>query len=335
MNTVLVTGGAGFIGAHTVRALTDAGLNPIVFDNLENGHADTCTNVPFIRGDIRSINDLNRAFKAHDIDSVIHFAAYTEAGESMSNPLKFYENNSAGVINLIRAMVAGGVADLVFSSTAAVYGQPVGQAALHETSPKAPINPYGQSKWLSENIIKDCAAAHSIKAVALRYFNAAGCHPDGSLGERHDPETHLIPLVLQTALGQREHIKIFGTDYPTPDGTCIRDYIHVCDLADAHIKALRYIKEQKHTSGFFDAFNLGTGQGFSVRQVINQSKDITGIDFKVVEAEKRPGDPAILVADPARAHQVLNWTARMPKLSDMITHAWNYMQQAHKKVPLP
>jgi len=329
--TILVPGGAGFIGSHTLLALQAAGYQPLVLDNLSNGHRDAVLDAPFIQGDIRDEALLDQLFQDYPVDAVVHFAAFIEAGESVRDPMKFYDNNVAGSLNLIRAMVRHGVRKMVFSSTAAVYGDST-DAALTEDLPKAPINPYGQTKWAVECMLRDTAAAEGLQAIALRYFNAAGADAEGRLGERHDPETHLIPLVLQAASGKRPAISIFGTDYDTPDGTCIRDYIHVSDLAAAHVKALQHLFDMDDSNGlseagFYDAFNLGNGQGFSVREVVNAAKQVTGIDFAVKEEARRPGDPATLVADASKAHDTLGWMPETPALDDMVAHAWRFMNR--------
>lgn len=327
MKTILVPGGAGFIGSHTVAALSAQGFNTIVLDDLSNGHKDAVSTGTFIKGSISDALLLKEIFTGHKIDAVIHFAAFIEAGESVKDPLSFYQNNMAGSLTLLAAMKEAAVCPIVFSSTAAVYGQQDENAALSETLPKTPINPYGESKWAVECMLRDCATAHGMQAIALRYFNAAGADPEGRLGERHDPESHLIPLVLQTAAGTRKDIKIFGTDYPTPDGTCIRDYIHVSDLAEAHVLAVKQLLSRKSGTGYYDAFNLGTGLGFSVREVIETAKAVTGIDFKVTEEARRPGDPARLVANADKAHKAFNWSPQYPDLRDMIRHAWVFMQK--------
>ncbi|MFC4347212.1 UDP-glucose 4-epimerase GalE [Kordiimonas lipolytica] len=329
--TILVPGGAGFIGSHTLLALKAAGYQPLVLDNLSNGHRDAVLEASFIQGDIRDEALLDQLFQDYPIDAVVHFAAFIEAGESVRDPMKFYDNNVAGSLNLIRAMVRHGVRKMVFSSTAAVYGDST-DAALTEDLPKVPINPYGQTKWAVECMLRDTAAAEGLQAIALRYFNAAGADAEGRLGERHDPETHLIPLVLQAASGQRDAISIFGTDYGTRDGTCIRDYIHVADLATAHVKALQHLFDMDDSdtpseAGFYDAFNLGNGQGFSVREVVEAAKQVTGVDFAVKEEERRPGDPAVLVADASKARDRLDWKPETPALIDMVAHAWRFMNR--------
>jgi len=338
---ILVTGGAGFIGVHTVAALEDAGYEVLVFDNLSNGHDDhfksaqnaTPKNIAaeLITGDIRDSDHLDQIFADHTFGAVVHFAALIEAGESVVDPLKFYNNNMGGSLNLLAAMQRANIRKIVFSSTAAVYGQPEDGGGISEDMPKEPINPYGDSKWAVECMLRDCAAAHGLQAIALRYFNAAGSDPRTRFGERHDPETHLIPLALQAAAGTRANIKIFGTNYSTPDGSCIRDYIHVSDLADAHVKALQHLfglsaKASSSGDGFYDAFNLGTGSGFSVRQVLEAARNVTGINFDIIEEARRPGDPAILVANADKAKSTLNWQPQYPNLEQMIAHAWAYMK---------
>lgn len=328
MANVLVLGGAGFIGSHTVLALRAAGHTPIAYDNISNGHADSVLGAELIVGDIHDAETLATAIETHSVDAIIHFAAFIEAGESMNDPMAFYRNNTAGTLSVLQVMQRTGLKPIVFSSTAAVYGQQDDVDLLTEDLSGLPINPYGHSKWSSECMIRDLAATGAINGIALRYFNAAGSDPEARIGERHDPETHLIPLVLDAARGARPNIKIFGTDYTTPDGTCIRDYVHVSDLATAHVKALDHLLglpvEKTNASGFFDAFNLGTGHGFSVREVVETAKAVTGIDFPVVEEVRRPGDPARLVADATKAKSALNWQPAYPELEDMIRHTWAF-----------
>jgi len=336
---ILVTGGAGFIGVHTVAALEAMDFDVVVLDNLSNGHADHFSGngepgkltAELVVGDIRNATLLDSIFAEHSIDAVVHFAALIEAGESVVDPLRFYDNNTAGSMCLLAAMQRAAVKTIVFSSTAAVYGQSENAGSLSESLPKEPINPYGESKWAVECMLRDCAAAHGLQAIALRYFNAAGTDPQGHFGERHDPETHLIPLTLQAATGERENIKIFGTDYPTPDGTCIRDYVHVCDLASAHVKALQHLfalpeSGQSNVAGFYEAYNLGTGRGFSVREVIDTTKQVTGVDFSIVEESRRTGDPALLVANADKARSELGWQPRYTELEQMVAHAFAYMK---------
>ena len=326
MQTILVLGGAGYIGSHTCLQLIEAGHRVIVLDNFSNGHRDAVFADTLIEGDLLDADCLNSIFSDHKIDAVIHFAALIEAGVSMNEPLNFYKNNVTGTLNLLQMMIKHGVSKLVFSSTAAVYGEPE-YIPIDENHPKAAINPYGQTKWAAECMMRDCAVAYGLNTIALRYFNAAGCDPDGRTGERHDPETHLIPLVMQAANGTRDAIKIFGTDYETADGTCIRDYIHVSDLADAHIKALDYLSANFNGEGFYDACNLGNGNGYSVREVIDAVAKVTGKFFTVIEEARRLGDPASLIADSKKAKNMLGWQPKHASLDDMVAHAWAYGQQ--------
>lgn len=325
--TVLVTGGAGYIGSHAVRALQRRGYNVIILDNLVYGHQDLVEKVLQVKlvvGDTRNRALLDSLFSNHPIDAVMHFAAYAYVGESVNNPGKYYQNNVVGTLNLLEAMVDASVSKFIFSSTCATYGVPK-TLPIPENHPQNPINPYGASKLMVERILADFDPAHQLKSVIFRYFNAAGASPDGQLGEDHDPETHLIPLVLQTALGKRESILIFGTDYPTRDGTCIRDYIHVDDLAEAHVLGLEYLLE----GGESEVFNLGNGNGFSVREVIEAARAITQREFQVVETERRPGDPPTLVGSSEKARHLLGWHPQYADLNQIISHAWQWHQQRH------
>lgn len=325
--TILVTGGAGYIGSHAVLALRQAGYEVIVLDNLVYGHRDlveTVLKVELVVGDTSDRALLDDLFASRSIAAVMHFAAYLAVGESVQNPGKYYRNNVMGTLTLLEAMVAASVKTLVFSSTCALYGVPE-TFPIREDQPHQPMSPYAASKDMVERMLADFDVAHGLKSVCFRYFNASGAHPNGRLGEDHDPETHLIPLVLLTAMGKRPAIAIFGTDYPTPDGTCIRDYIHVCDLADAHVRGVDYLLR----GGTSDVFNLGNGNGFSVRKVIEQAKQITGREFTVLERDRRPGDPPILVGSSEKARQILNWQPRYPDLRDSIAHAWQWHQIRH------
>lgn len=318
--TILVTGGAGYIGSHTVAALLAVGYDVVVYDNLSKGHrAAVPANIPLIVGDIRDKDLLCDTIKGNDINGVIHFAANSLVGESMANPLDYYHNNVFGTLNLLTSMLACGLGKIVFSSTAAVYGEPE-TWPIHEDMPVNPTNVYGRTKLVVEGMLRDFAAAYSLAYVSLRYFNAAGARPGGLIGEDHNPETHLIPLVLKTALGRRPAVDVFGTDYPTPDGSCIRDYIHVDDLADAHVKALQHLER----GGASKIYNLGSEAGFSVKQVINTAKAVTGLDFPVRETGRRAGDPAILVASSARIRDELNWRPGKSDLSHIIESAWEW-----------
>jgi UDP-glucose 4-epimerase len=325
--TILVTGGAGYIGSHAVLALKAAGYEVVIFDNLEYGHrelVDEVLGVELVVGDTRDRSALDRLFATHQIDAVMHFAAYIAVGESVEQPGMYYTNNVVGTLNLLEAMRAAKIDKFVFSSTCAVYGIPQ-VTPIVEDHPFAPISPYATSKLMVENILSDFDLAYGLKSVRFRYFNAAGADPSGKLGEDHQPETHLIPLILFTALGKREHISVYGTDYPTPDGTCIRDYIHVHDLAAAHVLGLNYLL----AGGDSQVFNLGNGNGFSVKEVIETAKQVTGKEIKVVFGDRRAGDPSILVGSSDRAHQILDWQSQYPDLKDIITHAWQWHQKRH------
>jgi UDP-glucose 4-epimerase len=325
--TILVTGGAGYIGSHAVWALQQAGYKVLILDNLVYGHKDLVENVlktDLIVGSTLDKGLLTSIFAEHDISAVMHFSAYAYVGESVTNPSKYYENNVMGTLSLLDAMVAAEVKNLVFSSTCATYGVPQ-ELPIPENHPQNPINPYGATKLMVERILTDYDKAYDLRSVCFRYFNAAGAHPDGLLGEDHNPETHLIPLVLQTALGQRDAISIFGTDYPTADGTCVRDYIHVSDLADAHILGLGYLLN----GGESAKFNLGNGSGFSVREVIDAAQRITGKTIPVIEAERRPGDPPALVGGSQRARQRLGWDPQYSDLDSILSHAWQWHLNRH------
>lgn len=328
MSTILVTGGAGYIGSHAVLALKGAGYEVVVLDNLSNGHreiVEEVLQVKLIVGDMSDRALLDKIFSTHNIAAVMHFAAYIAVGESVTEPAKYYRNNVVGTLTLLEAMLAASINKFIFSSTCALYGVPQ-FIPLTEDHPQSPISPYATSKWMVEKILADFDTAYNLKSVSFRYFNAAGADPNGSLGEDHIPETHLIPLVLQAALGKRESIIIFGTDYPTPDGTCIRDYIHVNDLAQAHILGLKYLLDK----GESDVFNLGNGSGFSVREVIETAKKVTNKDIKIVERDRRAGDPPILVGSSDKARNKLGWHPQYPHLNEIITHAWQWHQQRHK-----
>jgi UDP-glucose 4-epimerase len=321
---VLVVGGAGYIGSHTTLALQEAGYCAVVYDNFSSGHRDACFGTHLVEGDLADTARLTQTMRDYDIGSVIHFAALIEAGQSVITPLSFFQNNVGGTLSLLDAMNAAGISRLVFSSTAAVYGNQTHVPALTEDLSSRPINPYGDSKAMVETILESCVAPHGLQAVALRYFNACGADAQGRSGERHDPETHLIPLVIQAALGTRPQIKIYGTDYDTPDGTCIRDYIHVSDLANGHIAALRHLLEGDTPQ--VQKINLGTGAGQSVRQVVDAVKRISGCEFPVIEDIRRPGDPATLIADISRAGDILGWQATHSDLDTIVRNAWAFAQ---------
>jgi UDP-glucose 4-epimerase len=322
--TVLVVGGAGYIGSHTTLALKDAGYETVVYDNFSTGHRDACFGTYLVEGDLADRARLQETLTRYEIDGVIHFAALIEAGQSVRTPLPFFRNNVANTLALLEAMQAAGCTRLVFSSTAAVYGNATGQALLSEALPRAPINPYGDSKAMVEMMLEACVASHGLQAIALRYFNACGADAQGRTGERHDPETHLIPLVIEAARDRRPQINIYGTDYDTPDGTCIRDYIHVADLASGHVAAIGRLLGADAPG--FQAINLGTGKGLSVREVVDAVKAVSGVAFPVVETDRRPGDPAMLVADATRARDILGWQATHSGIEEIVRDAWAYAQ---------
>lgn len=314
---VLVTGGAGYVGSHAASALRTAGFVPITYDNLSRGHRELVRFGPLEVGDILDEARLVDVLKSCRPSAVMHFAAFAYVGESVEAPLDYYRNNFTGALTLLRAMRKCGVDRFIFSSTCAVYGTPETQP-MHETLPLAPINPYGRSKLMVEQALRDASAAHGLRSVSLRYFNASGAHPSGEIGERHDPETHLIPRALMAASGEVEALEVFGTDYPTADGTAIRDYIHVCDLADAHVAALRYLEKGGETA----ALNLGTGRGYSVREIVDATARVTGRNPACRYVGRRPGDPPMLVADAGAARRVLGFEAKWTDLDAIIASAW-------------
>lgn len=325
--TILVTGGAGYIGSHAVLALQQAGYEVVVLDNLVYGHRDIVEDVlkvELVAGEIGDRALLDQLFASHTIAAVMHFAAYAYVGESVTEPAKYYRNNFVGTLTLLEAMVAASIKTFVFSSTCATYGVPT-IVPIPEDHAQNPINPYGATKLMVERVLKDFDQAYDFKSVCFRYFNAAGADPEGCLGEDHNPETHLIPLVLLAALGKRDSISIFGTDYPTPDGTCIRDYIHVTDLAEAHVLGLKYLLN----GGDSSVFNLGNGNGFSVKQVIDAARQVTGREIQAVECPRRPGDPPALVGSSDRARQILGWNPQYADLHQILAHAWNWHQKRH------
>lgn len=327
---ILVTGGAGYIGSHVVLALLKAGYEVIILDNLIYGHRDlveTVLQVELVVGDLGDRLLLDTLFGNHSIDAVMHFAAFAYVGESTKDPQKYYRNNVANTLTLLEAMSKASINKLVFSSTCATYG--VAQSfPITEDHPQQPINPYGASKLMVEQILKDFSQAYDLNYVCFRYFNAAGAHPEGLLGEDHTPEPHLIPLVLLTALGKREFISIFGTDYPTTDGTCIRDYLHVMDIAQAHLLGLQYLLD----NGTSDVFNLGNGNGFSIQQVIDTAREVTQRPIPVKESDRRPGDPPILVGSGEKACKILGWQPQYSNLEDIIKHAWQWHQKRHQMI---
>lgn len=318
---ILIVGGAGYIGSHMVKALASAGAACVTLDNLSTGHADAVRHGELVVGDTGDAALVDALLARHQFDAVMHFAASSLVAASMREPALYYRNNVTHTLQLLDSMLRHGVRRFVFSSSAAVYGEPQ-QALICESHPRHPINTYGRTKHIVEGILADYDRACGLRSVALRYFNAAGADPQGELGERHDPETHLIPLVLQAAAGRRPHIDLYGTDYDTPDGTCIRDYVHVSDLCDAHLLALRHLLDGGDTV----ACNLGNGAGFSVRAVIETARDVTGRPIHVVEQARRAGDPARLVADATLARRLLNWQPRFTELADIVGHAWAWEQ---------
>lgn len=325
--TILVTGGAGYIGSHAVKALQREGYGVIVLDNLVYGHREIVEDVlhaKLVVGDTRDRALLDELFQTHEIAAVMHFAAFAYVGESVTDPAKYYRNNVTGTLTLLEAMVAANVKKFVFSSTCATYGVPQ-VMPIPEDHPQNPINPYGASKLMAERFLADFDVAYDFKSVSFRYFNAAGADPSGAIGEAHDPETHLIPLALMVALGKRESLSVFGTDYPTEDGTCIRDYIHVNDLASAHVLGLEYLLK----GGKTDVFNLGNGTGFSVKEVIETTEAVTGRPVKVVECDRRAGDPPVLVGSSEKARKILGWNPEYSDLKEIVSHAWQWHQRRH------
>ncbi len=316
---LLVVGGAGYIGSHMVKMLVQARHQVTTLDNLSTGYRDAVKYGRFVQGDIADSTLLDRLMTENRFDAVMHFASYIEVGESVEKPGKYYENNFSNTINLLQAMVRHGVSNFIFSSTAAIFGEPE-YTPIDENHPKQPINPYGRSKLMVEQALEDFERAHGLQSVCLRYFNAAGADPGGELGERHNPETHLIPLILQAASGRRETISVFGQDYATSDGSCVRDYIHIVDLCSAHLLALDKLVNGSGSK----RYNLGNGNGFSVLQVIDVVRKISDKDFAVTEAPRRPGDPAILVADAKLARKELGWKPQFDDLARIVEHAWNW-----------
>lgn len=319
MKNLLVVGGAGYIGSHMVWLLGQRGVNVVTLDNLSAGHRDAVLCGELVVGDIADRALLDQVFTSHRFDAVMHFASFIQVGESVIDPAKYYQNNVVNTLTLLSAMKDHGVSQFVFSSTAAVFGEPH-YSPIDEAHPRAPINPYGNTKWMIEQVLADYERAYGLRSVSLRYFNAAGAHPDGILGERHEPETHLVPLVLQAALGRRSHVTVFGNDFGTPDGTCVRDYVHVMDLAAAHWQALQYLAQGGTTA----AFNLGNGDGYSVQQVIDAARAVSGRPIAVQNGPRRAGDPARLVADATRARSVLGWQPQHGELQTIVRDAWRW-----------
>jgi UDP-glucose 4-epimerase len=314
---LLVTGGAGYIGSHLVKELVKSGSRVTVLDDLSNGHADAVLGAKLVQASLGNEAALEDLFKQNHFDGVFHFASFIQVSESVSDPLKYYANNVSNTLNLLKAMQGHRVNRLVFSSTAAIFGQPQADT-IDELHPKNPINPYGTSKKMVEDILADLDAAYGLRSVCLRYFNAAGADPDGQLGERHNPETHLIPIVLEVAAGKRSHVAINGDDYPTLDGTCVRDYVHVTDLAQAHLLAFKYMMATGHSH----QFNLGNNTGYSILEVIQSVERVTGRTVPVKYANRRAGDPATLVANSSKIKAMLGWSPKYPALDSIVAHAW-------------
>lgn len=316
---ILVVGGAGYIGSHMVKRLSVAGHQVVVLDNLSQGYRDAVRYGELIEADLADRAALERILGAGAFDVVMHFASFIQVGESVTEPAKYYTNNVTNTQNLLDAMVGCGVMHFIFSSTAAIFGEPE-YTPIDEAHPARPINPYGRSKWFVEQMLEDYERAYGVKSVCLRYFNAAGADPDGELGERHLPETHLIPLILQAASGRRDCIRVFGRDYATPDGTCIRDYVHVMDLCEAHLLAIEALRSTQRSA----RYNLGNGNGFSVQEVIDSASRVTGCAIRVVDDLRRDGDPAVLVADSRLAREELGWRPRFAELDTIVGHAWQW-----------
>ena len=323
MKNILVTGGAGYIGSHTVSLLLDKGYNTVTYDNLSEGHREAVLGGEFVKGELSDIDCLKDTMRRYSIDGVVHFAAKCYVGESMENPQKYYYENVVNGLNLLKAMVECSVKPIIFSSSAATYGNPR-HIPITEEHPNEPINTYGYTKLVFEHILKDYARAYGLKYISLRYFNAAGADPKGRIGENHSPETHLIPLVLDAAAGIRENIKIYGNDYETQDGTCVRDYIHILDLAEAHILALKKLSE----GGDSSVYNLGTGKGNSVKEIIEVARKVTGKEIPCEEIERRPGDPPVLIASSDRAKKELGWKPAFEDIYSIMETAWNW----HRKM---
>ena len=320
---ILVTGGAGYIGSHAAKTLARAGLQPVVLDNLQRGHRDAVQWGPLIEADTGDRAALENVFRQHSIEAVMHFAAFAFVGESMHEPGLYFRNNVASTLNLLDTMRLCGVQTIVFSSTCATYGNPE-RVPISEDHPQHPVNPYGESKFMVERLLYWFGCLHGLRWIALRYFNAAGADPDGHLGEKHDPETHLIPLAISAALGRIEALEIYGTDYDTPDGTAIRDYLHVTDLAEAHVAALKYL----HAGGQSTAINLGTGRGHSVREVIAMVERVSGRRVPVREVGRRAGDPPQLVADARKSAELMNWHPAHSSLEEIVRTAWNWYSRS-------
>jgi UDP-glucose 4-epimerase len=318
---ILVVGGAGYIGSHMVKLLNDHSHSVIILDNLSTGNRNAVTCGKFIEGDIKDSSLLNILFTENKVDCVMHFASFIQVGESVVVPAKYYENNVIGTINLLNCMVKNNIFNFIFSSSAAIFGTPE-KIPIDETHPKIPINPYGKTKLMIEQVLEDYDIAYNLKSISLRYFNAAGADPSGEIGERHDPETHLIPLILRVAKGNLESISVFGSDYETKDGTCSRDYVHVVDICEAHLLSLDYLMREKIS----DAFNLGNNIGYTVLEVIDSVKKVTNKNIKIIMKERRIGDPDILIANSSKAKDILRWHPKYSNLDTIVEHAWKWEQ---------
>jgi UDP-glucose 4-epimerase len=325
--TILIAGGAGYIGSHAAKELTRRGYDVIIFDNLVYGHREFIKWGSFILGDLADKDLLDLIFKKYHIDAVMHFSAFTYVGESVTEPSKYYVNNVSNTVNLLNAMKDNGVKHFIFSSTCATYGNPI-EIPITESHPQSPINPYGMSKLMVEKILADYSKAYDLKYAALRYFNASGADPDNEIGEWHDPETHLIPLILDAAIGIGKNVKVFGKNYDTEDGTCIRDYIHVTDLADAHIRTLEYLQGGGEPS----VFNLGNGSGYSVSEVINAAEAVTKKKIEVEDAPRREGDPPVLIGNAKKAIEVLGWKTKYASIDDIVKTAWEWHKKLNKEI---
>lgn len=319
---ILLTGGAGYIGSHVNKRLTEKGYKTLVFDNLSKGHSDFLKWGTFILGDLACPEQIKLCFQHHAIESVMHFGGSINVGDSVFDPSSYYENNLVNTINLLNAMLKYNIKKFIFSSSCAIYGIP-DEVPITEDHPQRPVSPYAKSKAMIEQILQDYDHAYGVKHINLRYFNAAGANPCGEIGERHNPETHLIPLAIQAALGKKDHLEIFGTDYPTHDGTCIRDYIHVDDLADAHIKALSHLSDSNSS----DSFNLGNNKGYSVKDIISSVQEITGSTIKTIESPRREGDVPVLLGSNSKASSILNWIPRYSDIDNIVDTAWEWHRQ--------
>jgi len=326
---ILIAGGAGYIGSHTNKLLNEKGYQTVVFDNLIYGHREFVKCGEFIQGDLSDKDQISDRLRKYPIEAVMHFSAFAYVGESVTDPSKYYRNNVANTLNLLEVMREFGIKYFIFSSTCATYGMPL-EIPITEDHPQTPVSPYGKSKLMVEDILKDFDSAYGIKHINLRYFNAAGADPAAEIGERHNPETHLIPLTIYAALGMRDSIKIFGSDYPTKDGTCVRDYIHVTDLADAHIKAFEHIK----TTNKSDSFNLGNDIGHSVRDIINTVKKVSKQNFKIIETARRAGDPAVLISSSKKASDILAWKPQYADIETIVETAWKWHRKDIKSLKL-